>query len=333
MSNSPRLFKAYPRLGLLGNPMDALGGAAMSMTFQDYEARAWIEPADRITLVEPDREHPAWNSVDDLQQYIRVYGFHGGRRLMMALIARLGRYCRDHAIAIPDRNFSLRWESTIPLRVGLAGSSAILTAALRAILDFWAIDVPLLDRVDIVMNTERVDLGIPAGPQDRVAQVFEGVVFLEPDGQGRLHVETLDSAALPPLFVAVDESSSEGTEIFHSNLRERFERREDPVMNGLRRQTELARAGRDLLKTGRGPELAPLMDENFEIRRRLTRLNPRHEKMVDVANAAGGHAKFAGSGGTIVGACDADRIDAVLARLTAEGYRAFRPTLRDPRRP
>jgi len=313
--------------------MDALGGAAMSLTFSEFEARAFLEPAERITLVEPPREHPSWESVEDLQHYITVYGYYGGRRLMMALLARLGRYCREHNITVPPRNFQLRWESTIPLRVGLAGSSAILTAALRAILEFWEVSIPPLDQVDIVMNTERTDLGIPAGPQDRVAQVFGGLVFLEPDADGRLQVETLDSSALPPLFVAIDESSSEGTEIYHSNLRERFQKGEPAVLEGLKRQTELARQCRDLIKARRGAEIAPLLDENFAVRRRLTRLNPRHEEMVDVANAAGGHAKFAGSGGTIVGTCQPEKMDAILETLHARGYRAFQPTIHDPRRP
>jgi glucuronokinase len=322
---------AYPRVGLAGNPTDALGGAAIALTFRDFEARALLQPAERITLLEPERELPSWTSVEDLQRYITVYGYYGGRRLMMALIARLGRYCREQSIDIPCRNFSLRWESTIPLRVGLAGSSAILTAALRAILTFWNLDIPKLDQVDLVMNTERVDLGIPAGPLDRVGQVFEGLVYFEPGEDLRLRVEPLDSTALPPLFVAVDESSSEGTEIFHSNLRGRFERGEPAVIEGLTRQTELAQRVRDLLKARRGSEIGPLMDENFEIRRQLTRLNPRHEAMVETARAAGAHAKFSGSGGAIVGTCAPERMAAVLDALQAAGYRAFQPSIQDPR--
>ncbi len=323
---------AYPRLGLMGNPMDAVGGAAVSVTFRDFEAEAVLEPAESIRFVEPEVERPEWDSIEALERHVTRLGHYGGRRLMSALLVRLARYARERGLAIPERGFSLTWRSTIPPRVGLAGSSALLTASLRAILQHWALDISLLDQVEIVLSTERDELKIPAGPQDRVAQVFEGLVFLEPDAQGRLAVETLDSGALPPLFVAIDESSSEGTEVFHSDLRGRYERGEPAVLEGRRRQSELARQCRDLVKAGCGAELGALMDENFAIRRRLTRLNPRHEQMVDMANAAGAHAKFAGSGGTIVGTCEAEKMDKVLERLRAAGYHAFRPAIHDPRR-
>jgi glucuronokinase len=43
------------------------------------------------------------------------------------------------------------------------------------------------------------------------------------------------------------------------------------------------------------------MDENFEIRRSIMDLAPGHVRMVETARRAGASAKFAGSGGAIVG--------------------------------
>jgi shikimate kinase len=40
-------------------------------------------------------------------------------------------YCSLHGVALARRNFSLRYDTNIPRQVGLAGSSAIVTATLR----------------------------------------------------------------------------------------------------------------------------------------------------------------------------------------------------------
>ena len=158
--------QSHPRLGLMGNPMDAIGGAAVSVTFRDFEAEAVLEPHERIRLVEPDSERPEWDSLEALERHVARLGFHGGRRLMSALLVRLGRHARERGLAIPGRGLSLTWRSTIPPRVGLAGSSALITAALRAVLQHWSLGIPLLDQVEIVLSTERDELKIPAGPQE-----------------------------------------------------------------------------------------------------------------------------------------------------------------------
>ena len=52
--------------------------------------------------------------------------------------------------------------------------------------------------------------------------------------------------------------------------------------------------------------------------------------MVEAARLAGAHAKFAGSGGAIVGTCAEGRIDAVIEDLRAHGLVAFRPSVAPP---
>ena len=58
--------------------------------------------------------------------------------------------------------------------MGLAGSSAIVTAALRCLMDFYGVtaaDVPRHRLPQLVLDVERAELGIQAGLQDRVVQV------------------------------------------------------------------------------------------------------------------------------------------------------------------
>jgi glucuronokinase len=322
--------RGFARLGLLGNPGDAVGGPAITLAISDLWAEAVAEPSDRLRLIEPEVEWPEWGSLEELFSDIRLRGYHGGRRLMMALIQRLARHSSVEGLAWPPPLFTLSWQTTIPLRVGLGGSSALLTAAMRALCDLWGLRLSPSEAVKLLLRCEVKDLGIPAGPQDRVAQVHEGLCYLEIDDSERLRVERLDTEALPPLFVAVDDSAGEGTEVFHSSLQERHAAGDTDVQLGVRRLAELARRGRDLLREGRGHGLGPLMDENFDIRRGLLSLNPRHEEMVMIARGAGAHAKFAGSGGAIVGTCPEGKMQSVLDALRARQMSAFRPTIAHP---
>lgn len=329
-NNNKITRRAYARLGLMGNPTDALGGSALAVAIQDLWAEATLEPSERIRFIEPVEEQLDWENLDALVHTINTMGHHGGRRLILALIHRLIGYYRKHGEKITIENFTLSWKTIIPTRVGLGGSTALLTSTLRVLMEHVKIEIPLLDQVDIVLRTETDDLKIPAGPIDRVAEVFEGLTFYDVRKDGSLEVERLDPKSLPPVFVAIDGLSSEGTEVFHSNLRERFFAGDPAVLEGIQRQTALARQTRDLLKTGRGDEIGPLMNENYDIRTSLVKLNPYHSIMVERARQAGAYAKFAGSGGTIVGTCDPQKMNHVIEKLRGYGYRVFRPAVKEP---
>src|SRR5436305_5584959 len=109
----------------------------------------------------------------------------------------------------------------------MGGSSSIITAALRALCQYYAVEIALPIQAKLVLETETKELGVPAGPQDRVIQVYEGVVFMDfardlMQSRGYGEYERLDPALLPNLYLAFRTSLSEGTEVFHSNVRERW---------------------------------------------------------------------------------------------------------------
>ena len=73
-------------------------------------------------------------------------------------------------------------------------------------------------------------------------------------------------------------------------------------------------------------QLAVLMNENFDLRRTIYDLPTWQVQMVEVARACGASAKFAGSGGAIIGICRDEAMFAQLAtRLTEIGSRVVRP--------
>ena len=64
---------------------------------------------------------------------------------------------------------------------------------------------------------------------------------------------------------------------------------------------DLASAGREALVQDDLQELGRLMDQNFDLRHQICELPADHVEMVQRARETGASAKFAGSGGAIVG--------------------------------
>src|SRR5215211_4269085 len=86
---------AHARAALAGNPSDGFGGATLAVAVRDFGARAEAREARGLTVEPPNA-------------------------LAHAAAARLGGEAR------------VRWGCDVPREVGLAGSSAIVVAVLRA---------------------------------------------------------------------------------------------------------------------------------------------------------------------------------------------------------
>jgi len=82
------------------------------------------------------------------------------------------------------RGFVIKYDTNIPRGVGLSGSSAIVTAAFRALLKFHhltlgALGLCLNTLPEVILTTETRELNISAGLQDRVVQSFGGLVYMD----------------------------------------------------------------------------------------------------------------------------------------------------------
>ena len=113
---------------------------------------------------------------------------------------------------------------------------------------------------------------------------------------------------LPPLYVAFDQSTGEPTEVFHNNLRGRFEQGEKAVVTAMAKFAELTVKALQAIETGNKQQLAGIINENFDIRRSICQLPTGQIQMVEVARSVGASAKFAGSGGAIVGTYTDERM-------------------------
>jgi glucuronokinase len=326
--------RAFARAGLVGNPSDGYHGRTISISVRNYWAEVVLYEWDSVDIVLAEDDRASFRSVKDLARDVRLHGYYGGIRLVKATIKRFVEYCEGRAVALHDRNFSIRYETTIPRQVGLAGSSAIIVATLRCLMEFYEVAIPLAAQPMFVLSVEREELGIAAGLQDRVIQVYEGLVSMDfgleqeqiVDGFKSYAYEPLDPALLPPLYLAYSTLLSEPTEVFHNDIRGRFDRGEGRVVEAMRQFARLAAQSRTALLERDVERLGTLMNQNFDLRRTLYELPAWQLQMVEVARACGASAKFAGSGGAIVGICrDEAMFETLRARLGEIGSRTIRP--------
>ncbi len=302
---------SYPRAGLIGNPSDGYFGKTIAFCFSNFEAQVELWESPELELLPSRRDHSVFTSLEGLHNDVKHHGYYGGFRLLKASCKAFLDYCRERGIALDGRNFTLRYRSNIPNQVGLAGSSAIITACVRALMGFYNVQISRHSLANLVLSVETKELAIPAGLQDRVAQAYQFPVYMDfnralMEQRGYGDYQRIDLGPIADhLYVAYREDLSEGTEVYHNDLRSRYNRGEQAVLDAIARWAALAEEFRNLLLEGSSPSLVPrlsaLINENFDIRSALYNVGEGNRQMVAVARQCGASAKFAGSGGAIVG--------------------------------
>jgi len=321
----------YARAGLLGNPSDGYFGKTISFTFSNFRARVLMYPSGRLEIKPSKADLPVFENLDDLYRTTRWRGYYGGIRIIQALIVRFIDFCRAQGIDLENRNFTLEYESNIPQRLGLGGSSAIITASLRALCQYFGVQIPLPVFANLVLETETKELNVPAGLQDRVVQAYQGLVYMDfarelMETRGYGDYQQLQTSLLPNVYVACRTSLSEGTEIFHGNLRERWRRGDPEVVEAMKVWACYAEQGKNCLLEGDYARLGELINSNFDLRARIYRIDEGNLAMVHTARKAGATSNFAGSGGAIVGTyADAGMFEKLSRMMRDIGVDVIRP--------
>ena len=171
--------RAYPRAALIGNPSDGYFGKTIAFTFSNFHADVTLYDSSELEILPARRDQSRFSSLEKLACDVDMYGYYGGIRLIKASLKKFHSWCRDHGIILHDRNFTLRYHSNIPAHLGLAGSSAIITACMRALMAFYNVEVPNHFLANLILSVETEELSIAAGLQDRVAQSYNGMVHMD----------------------------------------------------------------------------------------------------------------------------------------------------------
>lgn len=291
---------ATARAGLAGNPSDLYEGAVVSIPVPRLTAAVEVADAERLTIRRAG-ESIGWSSVGELVAQVSRFGHEGGDRLVTAAVARLARAASDGGSRITADAFAVAWNTTIPRSVGLAGSSALVVATMRALCERWGTSIDPVELAVLALEAERDDLGIPAGMQDRIVQAVGAPVHMDfRGGASRPMMRRLVPARELRLFVAWTEAAAAPSARYHQVLRERYDA-EPRVRSDMRRLAALADDAATAIERGDGVALADIIDASFAIRSSLAPVAGAQLAMVTAARRAGAAATSAGSGGSIVG--------------------------------
>lgn len=317
----------FARSGLIGNPSDIFEGKVISFLFNGFSARVTLYESPRLVIKPSQRDGSDFANVDELVRYRTQFGYYGGVRLIEATIIRFKQFCDARGIHLEPRSFTVEYDSDIPFGVGLGGSSAIARAILGALMRFNELSdaaIPLPIQPTIILEAETQELGISAGPQDRVVAVYGGLMYMDftPEAMARNDglygdFHRLDPAFLPPLYIAWAEHLSKSSGAVHNTMRYRAQVEHDPrVLEVMRQKVLLVDEARSALEAGRKNELGRLLDQDFDLRKSVYQLSPGNLEMVAIARQNGSHANNSGSGGAVVGTWD----DELHLRRLAEAF-------------
>ncbi len=325
--------RSFPRAGFLGNPSDGYFGKTISFAFTDYCVDLTLTESSKMRFVPGEVDDAMFDSPQSLVRDIRLYGYYGGIRMLKAVAKLFFEYCFEHGIELAQRNFTAEYRTNIPRLVGLSGSSAICSAMLKALMKFYGVEIPLEYTPTICLEAEKLELGINCGFQDRVIQMYNGLVFMDfeksfVEANNRGKYERLDPKLLPNVYVAFDPNRAEESGKVHKRVKRLFEEKKPDIMSAMTEFADIAQKGRDALVAGRVDLIPALVNANFDLRDKVFNVAELNRQMVLAARRSGASAKFAGSGGAIVGTYEDEEQFAALERdLKSIGCKTFKPTI------
>lgn len=325
--------RSFARAGLLGNPSDGYFGKTISFTFTAFYVELRLTESSRMRFTPGEVDDATFESPQHLLRDLRLYGYYGGIRMLKAVSKLFFEYCHEHSITLPQANFTAEYKINIPRLVGLSGSSAICSAMLKALMEFYNVEIPLEEQPTIIMSAERDELGIACGLQDRVAQIYNGLTFMDferslVESTGHGAYERLDKTNLPNLYIAYDPARAEESGNAHKKVKRLFQENNADVIAAMSEFADIAQQGRDAIVAGNSSKIPYLINANFDLRERIFNIAEENLRMVKTARSTGASAKFAGSGGAIVGTYEDDaQYAALCTSLSLIGCKVLKPII------
>jgi glucuronokinase len=322
--------KVHARAGLLGNPSDMYRGKVISFLIKDFSACVRLRESPKLTFrLHPEHDRAEFADLPDFVTSVAQHGYYGMQRVLFATCRRFADYCQERGITLRKANFTLEYETDIPRQFGMGGSSAMVIAALRALLRFHRISarrVPRAALAELALSVETQELGIAAGLQDRVVQSYGGLTYMDFSGKSP-HYQRLNSRWLPGFGLAYPSEERIGSlesGRVHAPLRLRWEQGDREVRRVMAAIARCAEEGREVLRRHDGERLGRLMDRNFDLRRSLygdTGPERSNIRLVEIARELGFSAKLPGSGGAALVLLEGRGSPHALAEAyAAQGY-------------
>lgn len=278
------------RVGIIGNPTDGYGGAVLACSIQN-KATVIIKPAEELTITNRFGSK-VLRRANDFANQGDYYD------IPRAVLRYFKLFELKAKIAIT---------TTVPEQAGLAGSTAVLSAVLTAVLTFIGVKYHKYYLAELNRFLESNYLTHQCGYQDAYMTTFGGLNYL--DFRGKEYYKELDEehyATVEPLhhliselpFVIAHTGVKHHSGNFHRPVRERWLEGEQQVVQGYREITDIVREGKKALLSQDWHQLAYLMNENHRIQDSLSFSGEQNNYMIKVARESGAlAAKLAGAGG------------------------------------
>ena len=296
---------AQARVGLLGNPSDMYAGRGLGFAIAELGASVELAPSDSIEL--PNEVFEA--------------GWTVGRRLL-----------RERGADPDSRPFRLTFESNVPFQSGLSGSSALLIAALRAWAIWFETKLEPSPIAQAALSAEVDELGIRAGPLDRLVQAHGGLLAMDfADPFAEASVAPLSPDLLPPLLIAWHGTPGTSSGDVHAPIFERWQAGDAGVRSVMEQLATNADEGRRALETHDNAAFRACINKNFDLRASLFDIAPADRALIELGRERDAGTKFPGSGGAVLFACkDEAHRDEIDAACIAAGNTTLRPTVSPP---
>ena len=312
------------RGGIIGNPSDMYGGTVVSCAISE-RAEAVVSPSPRLIL-EVYGHFQQINSEADLQSQPGLE--------LLDIAKAIWRYLRrseyvERGLLDPRATFAVRAQSTIPLKAGCAGSTAMLVVILAALLKQLEVPYERHELAELARTIESGELGVTCGYQDQYMVIFGGCNAVDTRGKAD-HAEGQQApyASVEPLtddleempFILANTGVQRHSGQFHAEPRRQWEEGDRRRVEGFKRIGELGRLGKKALLQRDWAWLGELMNENHALTDELVGCGEESSRLIAAAGrhgALGAKLSGAGRGGTII-ALHEDP-DWLGARLLEEG--------------
>ncbi len=320
---------AYARAGLLGNPSDGYEGKAIAFIVRNFSARVEIEESDHFEIVRGPADQLAFSTFGNFVDLLNDQGCYGGIRLLKGAIKRFVAHVGTDRLPSSKGAFMMSYESDVPRQVGLAGSSSLVIATMRALMKWFEVEIEPATLAEIALAAELEELGIAAGPMDRVIQAYEGALHMDFKlPRSAASYTRIDPAILPPLYIAYDPRTGEVSGKVHSDVKFRWLRGDADVREAISVFPKLVDEGLPYLLNGEREKFMRLVDTNFDTRAKIWKLSDRDHEMVRIGREKGAAVKFCGSGGAVVGVMREEAIyPAIEEAYHRAGYETVRPII------
>ena len=323
--------RAYARAGLVGNPSDGYFGKTISVSIKNFGAHIQLYESPELAIVPQEADTNEFRNIYHLRETVSLTGYNGGIPIIKAAIKKFCDCCDDSGSRLSHKNFTIRYHSTIPRQVGLAGSSAIIIATLKALMKFYDVQIAPEVLPTIALQAETQEMGINAGLQDRVIQCYEGCVYMDFNKQqmeatGHGIYKPIDPALLPKLYLAYKTNLGKVSGKVLNEIRAKYDKGDEHTINVLNEIASLADKAYDALYAGDHELMGSLINQNFDNRCKIMRINDSNMELVQTARGCGATASFTGSGGAIIGTyTDDETLNKLVYTLKKINARVIKP--------